>query len=172
MAAPATTRPSPRRGATTPDGDIGYLLKQLNSAFRRRFDERLRNRAMDLSMAHMAALFALQDEPGLAGAQLARRTMISAQAMNGVLRRLEDDGLISRQQHPENRHTDCWTLTAAGSRRLAQARRVARPVLQKMLSGLSAAERREFRRLLARCIDSLEAPAAVSARRPVRAATA
>jgi DNA-binding MarR family transcriptional regulator len=159
MAARQTGKPPPRRGTAVRDSDIGYLLKQLNSAFRRRLDERLRDRELDLSMAHMAALFTLQDEPGLAGAQLARRTMISAQAMNGVLRRLEKDSLISRQQHPENRHTDSWTLTTAGSRRLLQARRVTRPLLQKMLAALSAAEQREFRRLLARCIESLEAPA-------------
>ena len=72
--------------------DIGYLVKQLSSAFRRRMDERLRHRALDLSMAHITALFTLQDEPGLAGAQLARRSMISAQAMNSVLRRLEREG--------------------------------------------------------------------------------
>lgn len=147
------------RAATPPparDGDVGYLLKQLMSALRRRMDERLRNEELDLSMAHMAALFTLQDEPGLAGAQLARRTMISAQAMNGVLRRLESDGLIGRSQHPENRHTDSWRLTTDGTRRLARARRVARPVMQRMTSGLSARERNEFRRLLERCIEALE----------------
>ncbi len=149
---------SPHRGgAAAGDSDVGYLLKQLGSVFRRQLDERLRLGATDLSLAHMAALFTLQDEPGLAGAQLARRRMVSAQAMNGVLRRLERDGLISRQRHPQNRHTDCWDLTAAGRRRLTRARSVARPVLQKMLAGLSGAQRREFRRLLSRCIESLEA---------------
>lgn len=162
-------KPPHRSGAAARDGDVGHLLKRLSAAFRRQLDERLRHRELDLSMAHMGALFTLQDEPGLAGAQLARRAMISAQAMNGVLRRLEHDGLISRQQHPENRHTDCWDLTPAGRRRLARARQVARPMLQKMLSGLSAVERREFRRLLTRCIESLEAPQPVSPRRAPRA---
>lgn len=145
-----------RPGAERP-GEVGYLLKQLMSALRRRMDERLRHRELDLSMAHMAALFALQEEPGIAGAQLARRTMISAQAMNGVLRRLEADGLISRSRHPENRHTDCWRLSLAGTRRLARARLAAEPVLQGMQSGLNPHERVELQRLLGRCISSLEA---------------
>lgn len=148
--------PAPARAG---DGDVGYLLKQLMSALRRRMDERLRNRELDLSMAHMAALFTLQDEPGLAGAQLARRTMISAQAMNGVLRRLEREGLIGRSQHPENRHTDSWRLTPDGTRRLGRARRVAQPVMQQMLAGLNARERSELRRLLGRCIGALESAA-------------
>jgi len=148
---------SARRSGAERPGDVGYLLKQLMSALRRRMDERLRNRELDLSMAHMAALFALQEEPGLAGARLARRTMISAQAMNGVLRRLEADGLISRSRHPENRHTDCWRLSSAGTRRLARARRAAEPVLQGMQSGLSPHERVELQRLLGCCISALEA---------------
>jgi DNA-binding MarR family transcriptional regulator len=155
--------PKPRRAArraVSPslqeDGDVGYLLKQLMSALRRRMDERLRHQELDLSMAHMVALFTLQDEPGLAGAQLARRTMTSAQAMNGVLRRLEREGLIGRSQNPENRHTDSWRLTADGARRLSRARRVAGPVMQRMLSGLSARERSELRRLLGCCITALE----------------
>jgi DNA-binding MarR family transcriptional regulator len=159
-------------GARVRGGDIGYLLKQLNSAFRRRLDERLRHRELDLSMAHMAALFTLQDEPGLAGAQLARRTMTSAQSMNSVLRRLERDGLIGRQQHPENRHTDCWNLTAAGSQRLTRAHRVVKPVLQEMLAALSAAERAELQRLLARCVNALEMADATAVRRGASATRA
>ena len=41
---------STRSGARVRGGDISYLLKQLNSAFRRRLDERLRHRELDLSM--------------------------------------------------------------------------------------------------------------------------
>jgi DNA-binding MarR family transcriptional regulator len=136
-----TARPH-RAGAAGHGSDIGYLLKQLNSAFRRRLDERLRHRELDLSMAHMAALFTLQDEPGLAGAQLARRTMISAQAMNSVLRRLERDGLIGREQHPDNRHTDSWNLTGAGRQRLAPGA----VTLRQCIGTGRRADRRETRR--------------------------
>ena len=158
MAEARKPRRAPVRAPAPPshDGDVGYLLKQLMSALRRRMDERLRHRELDLSMAHMAALFTLQDEPGLAGAQLARRTMISAQAMNVVLRRLEREGLIGRSQHPENRHTDSWRLMPSGTRRLSLARRAGEPVMRQMLSGLGARERAEFRRLLGSCIASLE----------------
>ena len=136
--------------------DIAYLLKQLSAAFRRRLDERLRRQELGLSMAHLAALGALRDEPGLAGAQVARRTMVSAQAMTGILRKLEREALIDRRQQPENRRSDSWRLTPSGRRRLARARRAAEPVMRKMFAGLSDAEHREFKRLLMRCVAALE----------------
>jgi DNA-binding MarR family transcriptional regulator len=145
------------RGSPAPHADnIGYLLKQLGTAFRRHMDNDLRDRELDLSMAHMAALFTLLEEPGLAGAQLARRIMISPQAMNGVLRRLEGEALIVRHQHPDNRRTDCWNLTKAGASRLARARKIGDKVLGRMLAGFSAGEQATLRQLIGRCIGALE----------------
>lgn len=149
----------PRPGFTPPGDGISHLLRQLNSAFRRRLQDSLRDRDLDLSMTHMVALFALQEEPGLAGAQLARRAMTSAQAMHNVLRKLEHAQLIARRPHPESRRSDCWTLTPAGRRRLARARSVAEPIMLQMVSGLSAAERSEFQRLLGLCIAALDGAA-------------
>ena len=149
-----------RAGTGLRGDDIGYLLKQLGAAFRRHIDNDLRHCELDLSMAHMAALFTLLEEPGLAGAQLARRTMISPQAMNGVLRRLERDGQIVRHQHPDNRRTDCWNLTRAGSSRLARARKIGDKVLGRMLTGISVNEQATLRQLIGRCIGALETPRA------------
>ena len=95
-----------RRDTAGPDHP-GYLLKRLSAAFRRRMDERLRGRKSLLSMAQMAVLFVLADEPGASGAQLARRLMISAQAISNVLRRLEHDGFILQAAHPDNRRSRC-----------------------------------------------------------------
>ena len=156
-------KPLPRRTIAPQSGrgdNIGYLLKQLGSAFRRHIDNELRHGELDLSMAHMAALFTLLEEPGLAGAQLARRIMISPQAMNGVLHRLEDELLIVRHPHPDNRRTDCWNLTAAGDNRLARARKIGDVVLSRMLKGFSTAEQQTLRSYIGRCIAALEGTAA------------
>jgi DNA-binding MarR family transcriptional regulator len=148
--------PQKRQNAAGPDHP-GYLLKRLSAAFRRRMDERLRGRRSLLSMAQMAVLFVLADEPGASGAQLARRTMISAQAISNVLRRLERDGFILQAAHPENRRSRCWQLTAKGRNAMLQAQRAAEPVLQRMVSSLAASERRQLLALLERCIVALEA---------------
>jgi DNA-binding MarR family transcriptional regulator len=135
----------------------GYLLRQLGAAFRRRMDQRLRRRKSLLSMAQMAVLFMLAEEPGASGAQLARRTLISAQAISTVLRRLAQDGFISRAAHPQNRRSGCWQLTTKGRNELLRAQRAAEPIMVQMTAGLAAAEHRQLLKLLQRCIAALEA---------------
>jgi DNA-binding MarR family transcriptional regulator len=154
------------------EDEVGYQFKRLGAALRQQLDGMLRRQGVGLSMAHVAALFALEDEPGATGAMLARHAMITAQAMNTVLRRLERDGYIDRTPQPHNRHADCWQVTVTGQRQLARARAAGKPVFQRMLSSLTPREQAGLQRLLARCVAALEnqggrerPPAARSARR-------
>lgn len=144
------------RGSTGGGDHPGYLLRRLAAAFRRRLEDCLRDRHLPLSMAQMAVLVELADEPGASGAQLARRTMISAQAISTVLRRLERGGHISRAADPDNQRRRCWQLTRMGKNALLRAGHAAEPVMKRMLSGLTVAERRKFLALLKNCIGALE----------------
>jgi DNA-binding MarR family transcriptional regulator len=146
------TRPGPR----TPEEQIGYLLKRLMHQFRHQVDERLR-RNSDLSFAHLVTLDQLQQEPGIAGARLARRLLVTAQTMTGLLRRMEREGAIERRPDPHNRRADCWYLLPAGLERLNAARSAGSPVMTQMLSQLAPQEIAELRRCLERCVDGLEA---------------
>jgi DNA-binding MarR family transcriptional regulator len=67
-----------------------------------------------MSFAHLGILYVLDKEPGVTGAEIARRGSVTAQTMNGLLRRLEEDGLIERQPHPNSARSDSWFVTAAG----------------------------------------------------------
>ncbi len=134
---------------------IGFLLKQLQHSLRQSFDEALRQCGVVMSFAQVASLFGLYYKPGSTGAQLARRAMVSAQTMNAALHRLEQDGLIERRPHPENRRADSWYLTDDGAREYARARAAGDPVLARMLSALSPAEIERFEDFLLRCIDAL-----------------
>jgi DNA-binding MarR family transcriptional regulator len=164
-AAPAAT-------ARPAKDEVGYQFKRLGAALRQQLDDALRRQGVGLSLAHMAALFALQDEPGATGATLARHEMVTAQAMNTVLRRLERDGYIGRTPQPHNRRADSWLVTAAGERQLARARAAGKPVFQRMLSPLTRKEQAELQRLLACCVAALEGgsgrerPAAARSARP------
>ena len=119
---------SPRTCQRTPEEQIGFLLKRLMHQFRHLVDERLR-RGSDLSFAHLVTLDQLQQEPGVAGARLARSLLVTAQTMTGLLRRLE---------------------------RLNSARGAGAPVMTQMLSRLSAEEAAELRGYLERCVEGLE----------------
>jgi DNA-binding MarR family transcriptional regulator len=146
-----------KRGGNAGQDHLGYLLKRLSAAFRRHMDDRLRGGHSAVSMAQMGVLVNLAEEPGASGAQLARRMMISAQAISNVLRHLERDGFILRAAHPENQRRRCWQLTAKGRNELLRAQRASEPVLELMLKGLAGAERRQLLELLRRCIAALEA---------------
>jgi len=147
---------APATVARASKDNVGYQFKRLGAALRQQLDCALRRQGVGLSLAHMAALFALADEPGATGAMLARHEMITAQAMNTVLRRLERDGYIERRPQPNNRRADCWHATPAGARQLARGRAAGEPVFRRMLAPLSAREQSELQRLLARCVTALE----------------
>lgn len=139
-----------------PEHVVGFLLKSLQHALRQSMDEALRGRGVALSFAHFATLFGLACEPGIAGAQLARRVMISAQTMNSILRRLENEGLIERRPHPESRRADSWSLTDEGDAQLARARAIGAVVFSRMLAPLAPAEVADLQGYLRRCIAALE----------------
>jgi MarR family transcriptional regulator for hemolysin len=139
----------------TPEEQIGYLLKRLMHQFRHQVDERLR-RNSDVSFAHLVTLDQLQQEPGIAGARLARRLLVTAQTMTGLLRRLETDGAIERRPDPNNRRADRWYLLPAGVERLNAARSAGAPVMTQMLSFLEPREVAELRGYLERCVEGLE----------------
>lgn len=148
---PHESRPSER----TPEEQIGYLLKRLMHQFRHQVEERLR-RSGDISFAHLVTLDQLQQEPGIAGARLARRLLVTAQTMTGLLRRLEEEGAIERRPDPQNRRADRWYLLPAGLERLNAARNAGGPVMTQMLSLLEPAEVVELRGYLERCVEGLE----------------
>ena len=146
-----TSRPNNR----SPEEQIGYLLKRLMHQFRHQVEERLR-RSTDVSFAHLVVLDQLQQEPGIPGARLARRLLVTAQTMTGLLRRLESEGAIERRPHPHNRRADRWYLLPLGLDRLNSARCAGAPVMTQMLSQLSAKEVSELRGYLERCVAGLE----------------
>ena len=149
---------STRTETRQPEEQIGYLLKRLMHQFRHQVEERLR-RSSDVSFAHLVTLDQLQQEPGIAGARLARRLLVTAQTMTGLLRRLESEGAIERRPDPHNRRADRWYLLPAGLERLNAARNAGGPVMTRMLSQLAPHEVVELRGYLERCVEGLESVA-------------
>jgi DNA-binding MarR family transcriptional regulator len=142
-------------GNRSPEEQIGYLLKRLMHQFRHQVEEQLR-RSTDVSFAHLVVLDQLEQEPGIPGARLAKRLLVTAQTMTGLLRRLEAEGAIERRPDPHNRRADRWFLLPVGRERLQSARCAGGPVMTQMLSQLSAREIAELRGFLERCVAGLE----------------
>jgi len=111
-------------------------------------------------------MMSLKLEPGLNGAQLARQSMVSAQAMNAVLKELARKNYLERRPHPQSLRADSWHLTKDGMRLLERVREVLQRVTATMLAGFSVGEIRELEKSLQRCVNNLErSPALASAAR-------
>ncbi|HVY81009.1 MAG TPA: MarR family transcriptional regulator [Steroidobacteraceae bacterium] len=142
-----------------PGSDVGLALRNLMQTLRQRTETALREQGLELSFAHAMVLKHLAKEPGLSGAQLARRTIVTAQSMNGLLHGLESTGMVVREPHPENRRTDCWFMTRAGYRQMQQVGEIIEGIIGRMLASLSKADAARLTELLEECASALQAGA-------------
>jgi DNA-binding MarR family transcriptional regulator len=139
-----------------PQAAIGRLLKNMQQSLRQAMEDSLRRERVDLSFAHFVTLYTLSSEPGVTGAELARRAFVTAQTMNTILRRLERDGAIERRPNPANQRADSWYVTKLGQSRLAKAQVVAEAVWSRMFESFNDREIAQLQRLLERCLQGLE----------------
>jgi DNA-binding MarR family transcriptional regulator len=140
-----------------PEEAIPHLLKSLGHSLRQAVEERLRGEKLDVSFAHFVTMFALVEEPGLPGAELARRAFVTAQTMNTILHRLERDGRIERRPHPSRARADSWFVTRKGQAQLDKAKIAGASVWRTMLSALGPREVEQLQTSLQKCLQSLEA---------------
>jgi hypothetical protein len=77
---------------------LGYALERAQHALRVSTDEALRPLA--LTTPQYSVLCAVEAEPGLSNARLARAAFVTAQTMQAILANLERDGLLVRCPDP------------------------------------------------------------------------
>lgn len=130
----------------TNDAPLGYLLHRVGTALRPEVTAALR--PLGLSLPEFVCLRILSLYPGMSSAELSRYGNVTPQAMNTVLRRLEDLGAVSRPASVPSGRALPATLTSAGRALLKRAEAAVREADARILSKLSAAEQREFKRML------------------------
>jgi DNA-binding MarR family transcriptional regulator len=101
------------------EGHSSYLLRQAWQVLSGAVEVALRPHG--LTGPQYGVLSVLRHHPGASGADLARATNTTPQAMNGVLATLERESLIERQRHPTHGRILQATLTGEGRRRLEAA---------------------------------------------------
>lgn len=134
-------------------GSLGYELKRAQHALRLRMDEALRE--VGATTPQYAALSALAEEPGLSNAQLARRSFVTPQTMNQILKGLEAAGLVRRDGHPEHGRVLQSYLTEKGERLRRECGGRVAVVEERMAVGLSDGQRRELLEALRCCVRAL-----------------
>ncbi|MGH3322624.1 MAG: MarR family winged helix-turn-helix transcriptional regulator [Streptosporangiaceae bacterium] len=135
------------------DNAVGYVLKQAAAALRAAMDAALR--PLDLTVPQYACLELLGQRPDLSNAELARGAFVTRQSMNGVLRGLQDRGLVTRPSTAPRGRALPTQLTPAGRERLHTASTTVHAIEQRMLDPIPPAQQRRLREDLAACAASL-----------------
>lgn len=130
-----------------------YLVKQVELAARSHMDELVK--PAGITALQYTALTVLRRRDGLSSAQLARNSFVTAQSMADLITSLERRGLIVRRRNPDNRRTLLISLTDAGHELLAALDEPMRKLEERMVSGLTAVQRRELEDYLNRCRTAL-----------------
>ena len=135
------------------DASIGYAMKEASAALRGAMDDALR--PLDLSVPQYSSLEVLGQQPGLSAAELARRTFVTRQSMQGVLQGLAARGLLTRPAAAPHGRALPTELTAVGRALLRRASQAVAEVEHRMLDGLAAEDRLRLHGDLVRCAASL-----------------
>lgn len=132
---------------------LGYVLKRAQRALRMGMDGALR--PLGITAPQYAVLSAIELEPGLSNATLARAAFVTAQTMQGVIANLERDGLIRRSEDPKHGRILKTELTAKGRKTLSQAHAAVSAVEQTMIGSLGTRDVASLTELLGQCAANL-----------------
>ena len=132
---------------------LGYVLKRAQHALRISMDNALR--PLGLTTPQYAVLSAVEAEPGLSNARLARAAFVTPQSMQGILANLERDGLLARHPDPDHGRVLKSELTPSGRKILADAHKAVQRVENRMIAVFGPKAADKVAEQLSRCADAL-----------------
>jgi DNA-binding MarR family transcriptional regulator len=138
---------------STVDERMGHRIKRVEQELTAAKHAALRQ--FKINMPQYTVMLALSQEPGLSGAALARRCMVTPQTMSSVLSTLEGRGLVERKPHPIHSHILEARLTRSGMSLIRRADEAALQVESLLTSCFTEAEAKEFLDRLDRCSRAL-----------------
>lgn len=130
------------------DQPLGYLLHRLATSLRTEVTAGALE-PLGLTFPQYVCMRVLSKSPGRSNADLARDVMVSPQAMNMVVRGLEDRGLVARPASVDSGRSLPAELTRAGAALLKRTDAGIRAAEKRVLAPLSESDQRDLRRMLA-----------------------
>jgi DNA-binding MarR family transcriptional regulator len=106
-----------------------------------------------VTLAQYVALDALETDPGITAASLARACLVSPQAMMVVLKAMDEQGLIVRSPHPRHPNVLELRLTDVGREALQHGRELVAPIERRLDEAIAPRDAATLTRLLERIID-------------------
>ncbi|OBC14278.1 MULTISPECIES: MarR family winged helix-turn-helix transcriptional regulator [Mycobacteriaceae] len=133
------------------DQPLGFLIYRVTAVLQPIVAARLQ--PLGLTLPEFVCLRVLSTAPGQSNAELARHINVSPQAMNNVLRGLQERGVVRRPASVASGRALPAELTPDGAALLKQAEAVVHAADVAALANLSADELHELKHLLARAVD-------------------
>lgn len=127
---------------------IGHLLRRAHQRATQIFLEAFEEAG--LTPTQWAALAMLAEEGSASQNALGRMTAMDPATIQGVIRRLEERGLITREPDPDDKRRTKLRLSEEGRRIAEDLTPLGASVTAKTLAPLTAEERRAFLRMLAK----------------------
>jgi DNA-binding MarR family transcriptional regulator len=141
-------------GGATAEPGISYAIARLHQMVFALVSERAAHHGLTALQFTTLSVLNRNGVP-LSNSQLARRSFMTAQSMHEVIHRLERDGLIERNPHPNHGRKLPATLTAKGRRILAACEAGVAEFESSMLKGFSKAERASFLEMVKAAVQNL-----------------
>ncbi|ULE33085.1 MarR family winged helix-turn-helix transcriptional regulator [Mycobacterium sp. IDR2000157661] len=130
------------------DQPLGFLLARVGNALRAEVTATVLD-PLGVAFPQYLCMRILSQYPGRSNAELARDLNVSPQAMNTVVRVLEERGLLTRPASVSAGRSLPAELTADGRELLARTDSGVSAAERKLLANLTGDQQREFKRVLA-----------------------
>ena len=128
------------------DAPLGYLLYRVTAVLRPEVSAALS--PLRLTLPEFVCLRSLSLTPGSSSAELARHASVTPQAMNTVLRKLEDLGVVARPVSVSSGRALPAALTSQGEELLQRAEAAVRAADARILARLTEPQQHEFKSML------------------------
>ncbi|WP_189420410.1 MarR family winged helix-turn-helix transcriptional regulator [Cellvibrio zantedeschiae] len=132
----------------------GHLISIAARGFARLAESRLK--PLGFGVGHLPVLVALQNGNASTQRELARFARIEQPPMAQMLARMERDGLIERNRHPEDGRSSHIVLTGAAQKLMPEAIKTLLEGNDEVMKGFSDAEASQLVNLLTRLIANLD----------------
>jgi DNA-binding MarR family transcriptional regulator len=129
-----------------PEDRVVYQVIAASHELRAALEELLA--PLGISLAQWTVLVQLLVDPGRSSAQIARSSVVSQQAVSGLVARLEREGLVSRRPHPGHGRIQQLSATTAGRRITVDADEAVRSLERDLRAHLGEEGAAQLRQLL------------------------
>lgn len=133
--------------------EIRELLHTLNQQSRRKYAERFRH--LNLHVGQESALCILWNQDGITQTDLRTQMRCEASTLSNMLRKLETDAIIYREQSAEDRRSTHVFLTQKGKDLQAPVKAIWEAQQTQMLKGVQNEELLLMRQLLQHMADNI-----------------